>query len=222
MPKPDDPIPFYLYPYHEARQQGAKGFDALLWASREGQRIRFEVIARSCPLTGRKLLDVGCGRADLLGYLLESGIAPAHYTGMEMIPASARAARRKRYERCTIVAADFVRQPERLRVGADVVIFSGTLNTLSRPQFYGALRAAWEAAGEWLVFNFLSSRAWCGENWLSWHRRSSVLEFCRSLGGEPTFEEGYLEGDCTIAVRRPGEAESPPLPLGEEGGVAEG
>jgi SAM-dependent methyltransferase len=210
MPKlDDDAVPFYLFPYHEARQHGAKGIHALLWTSKEGQVIRFDVIARSCPLAGKRILDVGCGRADLLGYLLERGIVPAHYTGMEMIPATIRSARRRKYERCAIVAADFVREPEKLKVGADVVIFSGSLNTLTRPQFYSTLRAAWEAAGECLVFNFLSSKYWCGEEWLSWHRRQTVLDFCRSLGGKPTFEDGYLIGDCTIAVRKPGQTFSP-------------
>lgn len=204
MPKFSDTVPFYLLPYHDARLYGAKGIHALLWSSKEGQVVRFRVIARSYPLAGKRILDVGCGRADLLGYLLERGIAPAHYTGMEMIPEAIRSARRRKLERCKIVAADFVREPEKLQVGADVVIFSGSLNTLTRPQFYGALRAAWEAAGECLVFNFLSSKYWCGEEWLSWHRRKTVLDFCRSLGGEPSFEEGYLIGDCTVALRKPG------------------
>jgi SAM-dependent methyltransferase len=192
MPKVTDPVPFYLYPYHQARQLGARGVDALLWTSREGQRVRFDVIARICPLAGLRLLDVGCGRADLLGHLLERGIVPAHYTGVEGIPATVRAARRRRYERCRIVAADFVREPEKLQVGADVVIFSGSLNTLPPPQFQRTLREAWAAAGQALVFNFLSSQIWCGEDWLNWHHRESVLAFCRSLGGEPSFEEGYL------------------------------
>lgn len=209
MPRAIDSIPFYLYPYHDARRQGIRGFHALLWSSQEGQRARFEAIARNCPLAERRVLDAGCGRADLLGYLLERGTVPAHYIGMDMIPQSLRAARRKKYPRCEIVAADFVQEPEKLRVGADVVAFSGSLNTLSRPQFYRTLRAAWDATGEWLVFNFLNSRSWCGEDWLTWHRRRTVLAFCRSLGGDPRFDESYLEGDCTIAVRKPGPA---PLP----------
>ncbi|HEY0511351.1 MAG TPA: methyltransferase domain-containing protein [Thermoanaerobaculia bacterium] len=217
MPKSTDPVPFYLYPYHDARRQGARGFHALLWSSLEGQQVRFEAIARSCPLAGTRILDVGCGRADLLGFLLERGVVPAHYLGMDMVPESLRAARRKKYERCEILpAADFVREPEKLQVGADVVIFSGSLNTLSRPQFYRSLRAAWEASGQWLVFNFLNSRSWCGEDWLSWHRRSSVVTFCRSLGGEARYDESYLEGDCTVAVRRP--ARTPPRP--ELGGAS--
>lgn len=209
MLKANPGVPFYLYPYHEARQQGAKGIPALLWSSREGQRVRFEAIARSHPLAGKKILDVGCGRADLLGYLLETGTVPAHYVGMDMIPEALRAARRKRYPRCEIVAADFVCEPEKLQVGADVVVFSGSLNTLTRPRFYRTLRAAWAAAGEAMVFNFLNSRYWAGENWLIWHRRRTVLAFCRSLGGETRFDEGYLEGDCTVAARKPAEQGSP-------------
>jgi SAM-dependent methyltransferase len=204
MAKSTDSVPPYLFPYHEARQHGAKGIHALLWTSKEGQRIRFDIIARSCPLAGKRILDVGCGRADLLGYLLERGIVPAHYTGVEKISATIRSARRQKYERCTIVSADFVREPEKLQVGADVVIFSGSLNTLTRPQFYRVLRAAWAATGQWLAFNFLSSKYWCGEEWLNWHRRQTVLDFCRSLGGEPRFADGYLIGDCTVAVKKPG------------------
>jgi len=202
MPKSTDPVPGYLYPYHEARQQGATGFHALLWASPEGQRLRFDAIARSFPLAGMRILDVGCGRADLLGHLLERGIVPAHYTGLEFIPATIRAARRKKYENCEIIAADFVREPGKLQVGADVVIFSGSLNTLPNPQFHRTLRAAWAAAGRALVFNFLSSQFWAGEDWLYWHRRQNVVAFCRALGGEPGYDDSYLEGDCTIAVRR--------------------
>lgn len=203
MPKSTAPVPFYLFPYHEARVNGARGFDALLWSSREGQHIRFDAIARICPLAGRRLLDVGCGQADLLGFLLERGMAPAHYTGLEMISASVRAARRRNYEQCAIVKGDFVRRPETMRVGAEVVIFSGSLNTLSRQPFYDTLRAAWEAAGSCLVFNFLDSQSWCGEDWLYWYPRDEVLAFCRGLGGEVHVDASYLNGDCTIAVRRP-------------------
>ncbi len=201
---PSEPTPFYLLPYENARQQGAKGIHALLWTGLDAQRIRFDAIVRNCPLAGLRLLDVGCGRADLLGYLLERGIVPAHYTGVEMIPATLRAARRKRYERCDIVAADFVREPEKLQVGADVVIFSGSLNTLTHTQFCRTLRAAWDAAGQSLVFNFLSTMYWCGEDWLQWHRRDAVLDFCNSLGGKVSFDVSYLAGDCTVVVGREG------------------
>jgi SAM-dependent methyltransferase len=209
MPKPAGAVPFYLMPYHEAREQGVKGFQALLWSSREGQAVRFEMIARNVELAGRTILDVGCGRADLLTHLLARGTVPAHYTGLEVMPAAIRSARRRRLERCRIVAGDFVREPETMAVGADVVIFSGSLNTLSRPQFHNALKAAWASAGRALAFNFLSSRFWCGEDWLTWHHRKSVLAFCRSLGGEPRAVDGYLPGDCTVVMEKTGMEKRP-------------
>jgi SAM-dependent methyltransferase len=209
MARATGPVPFYLRPYQNARDHGVKGFQALLWSSREGQAVRFEVIARALDLTGRTLLDVGCGRADLLVHLLERGTAPAHYTGLEMMPAAIRSARRRRLADCRIVAGDFVREPETMAVGAEVVVFSGSLNTLSRPQFYRTLTAAWAVARRALAFNFLCSRFWCGEDWLTWHRKQTVLAFCRSLGGEPRAVDGYLRGDCTILMERPETLESP-------------
>jgi SAM-dependent methyltransferase len=209
MARATDPVPFYLRPYQDAREQGVTGFRALLWSSREGQATRFEVIARGLDLTGRTMLDVGCGRADLLVHLRERGTVPAHYTGLEMMPAAIRSARRRRLPDCRIVAGDFVREPETMAVGAEVVVFSGSLNTLSRPQFYKVLRAAWDAAGRALAFNFLCSRFWCGEDWLTWHRQATVLAFCRSLGGEPRAIDGYLTGDCTIVMDRPQTMEHP-------------
>ncbi|HEX3553854.1 MAG TPA: class I SAM-dependent methyltransferase [Thermoanaerobaculia bacterium] len=207
MPKATKPVPLYLSPYVDARRQGAKGLHALLWPDGEAQRIRFEAIARSCPLAGLRILDAGCGRADLLAYLLERGIVPAHYTGLELLPETIRTARRRKYKHCKIIAGDFVQQPEKLQVGADVVIFCGSLNTLPHAQFYQTLGAAWVAAGQWLAFNFLSSPFWSGEDWLFWHHRDSVLACCRSLGGEPVCDESYMHGDCTVVVRKPGGAE---------------
>jgi len=47
-----------------------------------------------------------------------------------------------------------VSHPQRLAVGADVVVFSGSLNTVEKEQFYLSLKQGFEAAGEVMVFNF--------------------------------------------------------------------
>jgi len=59
-----------------------------------------------------------------------------------------------------------------------------------------------------LAFNFLSSPLLAGEPYLRWHDRCDVLRFARSLAGRDAVEvvEDYLEGDCTIAVRKRGKA----------------
>jgi SAM-dependent methyltransferase len=64
------------------REHGASHL-ALDWGSREGQRLRFRVLAEVGDLAGRRILDVGCGLGGFVGWLDERGIA-ADYTGIDL------------------------------------------------------------------------------------------------------------------------------------------
>jgi hypothetical protein len=178
-----------------------------LWDDRRAQRIRFDAIARICPLAGRHLLDVGCGKADLLAFLLARGIVPARYTGLEAQPWLVHAARRRRRGGFSIVLGDFVRQPAKLRVGADVIVFSGSLNLLPAAAFYRTLERAWAATARWLVFNFLCSPALAADEFLMWRRQETVLAFARALAGPVRVDDRYENGDCTVAMRKRGRRE---------------
>jgi hypothetical protein len=195
-------VPGYLRPYVRARR--ARGVAALLWDDRRSQRVRFEAIARICPLAGLHVLDVGCGKADLLRFLHARGIAPASYTGLEAQPWLAREARAALVGEGRIIVGDFVRRPSKLRTGADAILFSGSLNLLSGAQFYRALERAWAATGRWLVFNFLSSPMLAADECLMWRRRESVLAFARKAARFVRVDEGYEDGDCTVAMKKAG------------------
>ena len=129
---------------------------------------------------------------------------PSHYTGLEAQPWLARAARRRRYPNCSIVEADFVKEPGPLFVGADVVVFSGSLNLLTSRQFYRSVRDGWEAAGQWLAFNFLCTSDLTGARYLVWHRRAAVLALARRLGAVTAMDDTYEDGDCLVVMRKPG------------------
>jgi hypothetical protein len=174
-----------------------------LWEDLRAQQVRFEAIARNCRLHGRRILDVGCGRADLLGYLRARGTIPAHYVGLEAQPWLARAARRKKYPDCLILDGDFVEAPETLYVAASVVIFSGSLNFLPPRPFYRSLRHAWEATSRHLVFNFLCSPDLAGAAHLTWYATSAVLAFARRRGAVVRVDDGYEPGDCTVVMTKP-------------------
>src|SRR3954451_9296777 len=75
----------YLAPYVSAAERHAGGFRSLLWASVSTQEKRFDAFTRVCDFAGKSILDVGCGRADLLDYLLGRGIEPDHYVGLEAV-----------------------------------------------------------------------------------------------------------------------------------------
>ena len=200
-----DTAPNYLAPYLTAASRHGAGFSSLLWASPHTQAVRFAALTRMVGLNGKSLLDVGCGRADLLDFLLARKIQPAHYDGLEGVTALADAAEAKGHKDAMIVRADFVREPLRMFVAADVVYFSGSLNTLDPQAFYATVRSAYDAAAEMLVFNFLCSPQLAGMSYLHWHQPSEVWSFCKTLTDDVRRLDDYLHGDTTFALTKPEE-----------------
>ncbi|MDB5294220.1 MAG: hypothetical protein JWO31_203 [Phycisphaerales bacterium] len=197
----DVPDPAYLRPYRDAARAHGGGFRSLLWASPQTQGVRFDALTRIVDFRGRLVCDAGCGRADLLDHLDRSGIGVADYTGIEAVGALADAAERKRRRNVRMIRADFVSRPACLFVGAEVVAFSGSLNTVDDAAFYATVRRAFDATAWALVFNFLSGPELAGADHLYWRAKPDVERFVRSLDPvEVRVADDYLDGDCTIAV----------------------
>ncbi len=190
----------YLEPYRKAASRYGDEFGALLWASPRTQAARFEAICELARPSGKKVLDVGCGRADLMDFMIMRGMEPRDYVGIEAVDELVGAAMRKHWINAEIVQCDFVRQPSTMNVGADVVVFSGSLNTLDVGQFEVSLRQGFEAAREVMVFNFLASANIANADWLRWHRKEDVMEMVGLWGRRFEMRDDYLDGDCTMAV----------------------
>ncbi|MBA3272752.1 MAG: class I SAM-dependent methyltransferase [Chthoniobacterales bacterium] len=194
--------PPYLSPYLRAAKKYGSGFNSLLWARPDTQASRFDAFARATDLHRRTILDVGCGRADLFDFLRERRIEPLHYVGIEAVPALAEEAVKRVGASGMILRADFVAEPVKLFVGAERVVISGALNTMDNDTFFSSIRRAWEACAEILVFNFLSSASLAGLPYLTWHRVEDVVAFAKTLSPRVTVLDDYLDGDCTIAMRK--------------------
>ena len=194
----------YLAPYLRAAERHGASFPTLLWASPATQAVRFDAIARMADLAGKSVLDVGCGRADLLDFLLDRGVRPHDYIGIEAVDVLAAEAERRQAAAnrvpARIIRADFIRDPARLFVGADAVVFSGSLNTADDDRFYETLGRAFDATAEVLVFNFLASASLAASGDLYWRKPDDVLRFARQLSADARSLDGYLDGDCTVLV----------------------
>jgi SAM-dependent methyltransferase len=199
---PDDQAS-YLRPYASAIRRHGTAFPSLLWASRQTQELRFDAFTRLCDFSGQRVCDAGCGQADLLDYLVNRGMRPAHYVGIEAMSEHVEAARQKQHENCLIVQADFIRHPHRLLVGADLVVFCGSLNTLSEAEFRQTIAHAYAAAARGVVFNFLSSPRLASADWLRWHSPQDVRSYLLELGDDLTMLDDYLDGDCSAILRKP-------------------
>jgi hypothetical protein len=192
--------PEYLKAYLSAARRFGGGFGSLLWASVETQEARFGAFARAVPMKGASLLDVGCGRADLLDYLHRIGQAPAEYLGIEAVPELADAAERGG---ARVLRKDFVAEPRCLFTGSDIIAISGSLNTAKDVAFYDTIRRAYDAAAKHLVFNFLSSSYLAGADHLYWRDPETVVAFCRKFCPDVTPIGDYLTGDLTLRLSKP-------------------
>ncbi len=196
--------PGYLQPYARAAARHGGDFRSLLWASRRTQELRFDALTRLHNLEDQTVLDLGCGRADLMDFLIARDVNVKKYIGVEGVPELANVAESKKLPRTSIVQIDFVREPKRLDVGADVIVCSGALNTLERDAFHNTIKAAFDAARVAFVFNFLSSSLLAGVSYLHWYSRPQVTRFGKTLTDDLNVLEDYIEGDCSMVLRKNG------------------
>lgn len=210
--------PEYLAPYARAVAVHGTGFGALLFGDRQWQAARFDVFARSIRMHGQSVADLGSGRADLLGHLARSGVRCRRYVAVEAVPElHDHALAQHQHERtATFVHADFVRDTDLFaRLVAehqlDVVLFSGSLNTLAEADALAVLERAWaalaERPGAVLGFNFLAG----GDPWprppTGLPRRDTRRWFAWACDRTPlvSFCQHYLGAhDATIVMIRPG------------------
>lgn len=191
----------YLQPYLAAARVHGGNFESLLWASQETQYARFEAMCGLVSFAGRNVLDVGCGRGDLLVFLNATGRAPKEYIGIEAVPELAAEAEGRG---ARVFRKDFVAEPACMFTCSDVVAISGALNTADDEVFHRTIRRGWDACAHDLVFNFLSSRELAGTSYL-FHRPTDAVErFCRNvLGVTPRVARPYLRGDATFHLHKP-------------------
>lgn len=213
----------YLEPYEAAARRHGASFEATLWASRDAQRERFRVISEMADLSGKVVLDAGSGCGDLALFLRDRGVHPARYIGLEGVAQVACAACDCAIPGAEFVEVDFVADHEAfVRHRPDVVVFSGSLNTLDQRDAMDVLDRAWTAVraapclahgqAAALVFNFLSDR--CSERLRrqdsSPARRfhtEAMLSWAFDRTNALRFRQDYLpEGhDATIAMIAPAE-----------------
>jgi hypothetical protein len=192
--------PAYLRPYLAAAEKYGAGFGTLLWASPRTQAVRFKALQRAVDINGKSVIDVGCGRADFMEYLLKNRAVPRSYVGLEAVEELAAAAESKRFPNCRILRGDFLSDPGLLDIGADVLFYSGSLNTMTETDFYQCLRVGFAAAREALVFNFLASPKLAAAPHLTWHHPDDVRAFGHLLSKRVKLWDDYLPGDCTAAI----------------------
>ena len=163
----------YLQPYEDATRRQGAGFESQLWMSKDAQSTRFGVLCDMGRFSDRVVADLGCGIGDFPIYIQKHcpDDFPKSYIGLEGVHAMAEHARERleieEIDRTLIEVGDFVADeslPDLLvnDAGAEVFVFSGSLNTLAFEDAVHVLGRFWDALAKsgrgTLIFNFLSLR----------------------------------------------------------------
>ena len=175
---------------------------AVRWTAR-GQQRRYEAFLAVCgDLSGKSVLDFGCGKGDLYGFLRARGVECA-YTGVDIHPDLVALARVKNPE-AEFIATDIEEAPlERI---FDVVLACGVFNLrvggigesvkAILPLLFGYAREALHA-------NFLSARAPRHDVELHYVDPVRLLAFAREhLARTATVREDLVPEDVFLSVRR--------------------
>jgi len=170
-----------------------------------GQRIRYRVLLDSAPdLRGKKVLDYGCGKGDLYGYLKERGV-DVDYAGMDINPDLIALARRK-YPEADFRVFDVEEEP--LNEDFDIVFLCGVFNN--------RVQGVEESMRNVLSALFSRTRETLAMNALSLHSRQKDVELNYTSPEElslfvsenltPRFEmrQDYLPGDFTMVLYKDG------------------
>ncbi|MBR0459913.1 MAG: class I SAM-dependent methyltransferase [Victivallales bacterium] len=145
--------------------ENAPGYRLLDWSSRETQFLRFQMLAlelrRQFGKKPFRLLDVGCGVAELAPYLKSLGFQ-FEYTGVDITPAMLREARRRNPD-LDIRELDVFAEQSPLPAGSFEVTFcSGVFNLRQDNSLDFAQRGLHrlgELASTFAMANFLHKRA---------------------------------------------------------------
>lgn len=199
----------YLDPYRQSHLRHGSAFEVTLWASPKSQQRRFEVFSHMIYLPGKRLLDAGCSRGDLADWLLRQDLQFEHYVGVDALEEVVQYARSRNLPRCEFLCEDFLKDAAVLVHGnPQIVIVSGSLNTMSDQQVERVLENTWRAAGEALAFNFLSDRCDPQAPMQSGPARRlnamRLLDWALSKTSQVAYRQDYFRHghDATIVMRK--------------------
>ncbi len=187
--------------YEPLLEKYAGGYKVLDWESREAQIKRFEILCQAVDLSGKKLLDVGCGAGDLYGFLSDRRI-DVSYRGVDLLEKMVERAR-STYPRGRFFSGDIFQDTMFSKKQFDVVFCSGlfTLNLGNNEVFFEqALPVLFGFAREYVVFNMLGEGGEIHGNQYYYFREKEVIHRVRKYSNSVRCMKHYIPWDFTIAA----------------------
>jgi SAM-dependent methyltransferase len=175
------------------------------WRNRENQRLRFAQLVRALPLRDEQFTinDLGCGLADLYGFIRDEGLAMRGYRGYDLSEKMLAAARERVGDDGDLVRAD------RVTENADYSFACGIFNTKLE-----ATEAEWldymksvianldEHSDRGFAFNSLTTYVDYREDHHFYADPTELFRFCKEeISSRVALLHDYPLWEWTISVR---------------------
>lgn len=172
------------------------------WESPELQIQRFSILKDNVNLSGKSLLDVGCGLGDLYGFLQETGV-DADYSGIDILePMVSRA--KNIYPQGRFYTGDIFYKSFFSTKQFDVIFCSGifNLNLGNNETFlHEALPVLFDLAKEYVVFNLLDTENNSLSHKYFFYNRKEVIHLVRKYTAAVDCITDYIPYDFTIVAK---------------------
>ena len=172
--------------------------ESVAWGSRQSQEKRFQVLSEIADLSGKTVLDVGCGLADFYSWLAPR-FPDLRYTGIDVTPSMVDIARDK------FPQLDF-RVQDALELNPatpdyDYVFASGIFN-LKVPGHKNFVRNAiknmFAASRMGTAFNIMSTKADFFETREYYADPEELLAYCQTLTHRVVLRHDYMPHDFSV------------------------
>lgn len=185
--------------FNKLTQQYGDSVHSLAWESVHTQRVRFRVLSQIAPLDGMRILDVGCGKADLLAYFNEKNIHVDYY-GVDTSVDLARLAKRN-YPNIQIFYRDFLQDTYYPEV--DYALASGIANLLTpnnEEYIEAVIKKMFTIARKGAAVNMLTSYApdIKHDTGMYFYSPETMLKIAFRLTSNVVLRHDYLPNDFTL------------------------
>lgn len=171
------------------------------WLDRDSQNIRLRVLLNIADLSGKSILDVGCGTGELFALLQKNNIK-ANYTGIDIVPEFITAAK-KRFPEIENVFQE--KDIFDVTESYDYILASGALSFKVKEnlKFYKSMiQKMWSSVKVALAFNMLNRDIHADDETYAAYNPKEIADFCGKLGAKVEVITDYLPQDFTIVMRR--------------------
>ena len=186
--------------YHNLIEKYGDSPRSLDHRSKDGQKIRFDIITQIGIKNNCSILDVGCGFGDYFNYLKNRGIN-VEYCGIDLTDKIVETARRKNPDAC-IIHDNILNMSEDKKFDYVVSLgFNGVKTGNNWETLIKVLDKMWNLSKKGIVYNAVSTFATIQDELIYFVPPAKVIDYImNNLTYKIVFRHDYMPHDFTIYV----------------------